>query len=75
MGEPCVLRNICHITNWAGYSFLVHFFVCSEAEKNARDEQAQLKDAIEAEKVRTEEDTTTASMEIARLKDDLLESR
>ena len=58
------------------YSFLVHFFfVCSEAEKNARDEQAQLKDAIEAEKVRTEEDTTTASMEIARLKDDLLESR
>ena len=57
------------------YSSLVHFFVCSEAEKNARDEQAQLKDAIEAEKVRTEEDTTTASMEIARLKDDLLESR
>ena len=55
--------------------FLVHFFICSEAEKNARDEQAQLKDAIEAEKVRTEEDTTTASMEIARLKDDLLESR
>ena len=57
------------------HSFLVPFFVCSEAEKNARDEQAQLKDAIEAEKVRTEEDTTTASMEIARLKDDLLESR
>ena len=55
--------------------FKYTFLVCSEAEKNARDEQAQLKDAIEAEKVRTEEDTTTASMEIARLKDDLLESR
>ena len=95
-----------------------NIFIHRETERNARGEQAKLKEAIEAEKVyflstclpkkcqkgsneghnislfskswiifclwygkdlqfqvRTEQDTMKASMEIARLKDDLLESR
>ena len=50
-------------------------FWSREAEKKARGDQASLKDSIEAQKIRTEKDTMKASMEIARLKDDLLESR
>ena len=50
-------------------------FWSREEEKKARGDQASLKDSIEAEKIRTEKDTMKASMEIARLKDDLLESR
>ena len=47
----------------------------SEAEQTARDQQLSLKDDIEKAKIKTEHDTVTASMEIARLKDELLESR
>lgn len=46
-----------------------------EAEEEARNDQNELKDSIERTKINSERSLRRASMEIARLKDDLLESR
>ena len=46
-----------------------------EAEIEARNEQSSLRDSIDAAKGNAEKNMMSASMEIARMKDDLLEAR